>query len=89
MNVGLAGLPGGAMLIVSQFTLYGDAGQGRRPSFTDAAPAAAALPLYERFVAAVEARGIAFQTGEFGADMLVEVVIDGPTTLIVNSPHAT
>ncbi len=89
MNVGLCDLPGGAMLIVSQFTLYGDARKGRRPSFTDAAPPTVAVPLYEQFVAAVRARGIHVQTGEFGADMRVEVANDGPVTLIVDTPPQT
>ena len=86
MNVGLADIPGGAMLIVSQFTLYGDARKGRRPSFTEAAPPAVAIPLYEHFVAAVKGLGIPVQTGEFGADMRVEVVNDGPVTLVVETP---
>ncbi len=76
----------GAMLIVSQFTLLGDARKGRRPSFAGAAPPAVALPLYLAFVEAVRARGIAVQTGEFGADMSVELVNDGPVTLIVETP---
>lgn len=87
MNRALSDLDGGAMLIVSQFTLLGDARKGRRPSFTDAAPPPVAVPLYERFVAAVQARGIPVQTGEFGAVMLVEVANDGPVTLIVESPR--
>ncbi len=86
MNVGLCDLPGGAMLIVSQFTLYGDARKGRRPSFTDAAPPSIAATLYEQFVAAIRARGVPVQTGEFGAEMRVEVVNDGPVTLIVDTP---
>ncbi len=76
----------GAMLIVSQFTLLGDARKGRRPSFTGSAPPSVALPLYEAFVEAVSARGVAVQTGEFGADMRVEIVNDGPVTLIVETP---
>ena len=87
MNRSLDDIPGGAMLIVSQFTLYGDARKGRRPSFTDAAPPALAVPLYERFLAAVQARGITTQAGEFGADMRVEVTNDGPVTLIVDTPR--
>ncbi|MBV9850478.1 MAG: D-tyrosyl-tRNA(Tyr) deacylase [Armatimonadetes bacterium] len=86
MNRSLADIPGGAMLIVSQFTLHGDARKGRRPSFTDAAPPAVAIPLYERFIAAVRARGVPVQSGEFGAAMLVEVANDGPVTLIVDMP---
>lgn len=76
----------GAMLIVSQFTLLGDARKGRRPSFAGAAPPAVALPLYLAFVQAVSARGIAVQAGEFGAGMSVEIVNDGPMTLIVETP---
>ena len=87
MNLSLLELEGGgAMLIVSQFTLLGDTRKGRRPSFAGAAPPAAALPLYLAFVKAVQTRGIAVQTGEFGADMSVEIVNDGPVTLIVGTP---
>jgi len=74
---------GGAVLVVSQFTLYGDASKGRRPSFIDAAPPAVAIPLYEAFIAALRARGIPVETGEFGAMMDVELVNDGPVTLIL------
>lgn len=72
---------GGALLVVSQFTLYGDAVKGRRPSFVDAARPEVATPLYERFVALLRARGMQVATGEFGADMQVELVNDGPVTL--------
>jgi D-aminoacyl-tRNA deacylase len=75
------GLP---VLVISQFTLYGDAGKGRRPSFVDAARPETAIPLYERFVAALRARGLEVATGEFGADMLVEIHNDGPVTLILD-----
>jgi D-aminoacyl-tRNA deacylase len=71
----------GAALVVSQFTLYGDAQKGRRPSFIDAAPPEQAIPLYEKFVAALRARGVRAETGEFGAMMDVELVNDGPVTL--------
>jgi len=71
----------GAMLVVSQFTLYGDAAKGRRPSFIDAARPEQAIPLYERFVAALRQRGVKTETGEFGASMAVELVNDGPVTL--------
>ena len=87
MNVGLSDLDGGgAMLIVSQFTLLGDVRHGRRPSFTGAAPPAVAEPLYEAFVSAVRSRGVRVQTGEFGADMRVSLVNDGPVTLLVETP---
>ena len=87
MNVGLSGLDGGGeMLIVSQFTLLGDARKGRRPSFAGAATPAVALPLYLAFVEAVMLHGVRVQTGEFGADMRVEIVNDGPVTLIVETP---
>ncbi len=77
---------GGSMLIVSQFTLLGDARKGRRPSFTGAAPPEVAEPLYQSFVAEVKRLGIEVQTGEFGAEMLVELANDGPVTLLVESP---
>jgi len=68
---------------VSQFTLYGDAGKGRRPSFIEAARPEVAIPLYEAFVAGLRARGLEVQTGEFGAMMEVELLNDGPVTLIL------
>ncbi len=76
---------GGAMLVVSQFTLLGDARKGRRPSFTEAAPPLVAKPLYLAFVEAVKRRGVRVETGEFGAEMTVELVNDGPVTLIVET----
>jgi D-aminoacyl-tRNA deacylase len=82
MNLGLDEV-GGAVLVVSQFTLYGDAAKGRRPSFVDAARPEQAIPLYQRFVAALRGRGLEVATGEFGADMLVEIHNDGPVTLIL------
>jgi len=82
MNLGLAEV-GGGVLVISQFTLYGDASKGRRPSFVDAARPEAAIPLYEAFVAALRARGLRVETGEFGADMQVEIHNDGPVTLIL------
>ena len=82
MNLGLDEV-GGAVLVVSQFTLYGDAAKGRRPSFVDAARPEQAIPLYERFVAALRGRGLEVGTGEFGADMMVEIHNDGPVTLIL------
>jgi D-tyrosyl-tRNA(Tyr) deacylase len=77
---------GGAMLAVSQFTLYGDCRKGRRPSFDHAAPAEQAVGLYEHFVAAARATGVRVETGVFQADMAVWLVNDGPVTLIVESP---
>ncbi len=75
---------GGAALIVSQFTLYGDASAGRRPSFTAAAPPELADALYQQFIAAVKAH-VPVGTGRFGAEMAVSLVNDGPVTLIVES----
>jgi D-tyrosyl-tRNA(Tyr) deacylase len=83
MNLGLEDV-GGAVLIVSQFTLYGDSSKGRRPSFIDAARPELAVPLYERFLASFRARGLTVAAGEFGADMLVEIHNDGPVTLILD-----
>jgi len=72
---------GGALLVVSQFTLYGDAAKGRRPSFVDAARPEHAVPLYERFVELLRGTGLRVETGTFGASMQVELVNDGPVTL--------
>ena len=77
---------GGGVLVVSQFTLYGDASKGRRPSFIDAAPPNIAIPLYERFVSLLREKSggkIPVETGEFGAMMDVELVNDGPVTLML------
>jgi D-aminoacyl-tRNA deacylase len=76
---------GGAILVVSQFTLYGDCRKGRRPSFIEAAPPAVAVPLYAAFIDAIRARGVPTATGRFGAMMRVELVNEGPVTLIVDS----
>jgi D-tyrosyl-tRNA(Tyr) deacylase len=84
MNLALADV-GGAALVVSQFTLYGDCRKGRRPSFLDAALPEQAVPLYEAFVAALRAEGVRVETGRFGAMMQVELVNDGPVTLILDS----
>ena len=80
MNLALADV-GGEVLVVSQFTLYGNAEKGRRPSFIDAARPESAIPLYEGFIASLRARGLKVETGEFGAMMDVELVNDGPVTL--------
>lgn len=80
MNLALADVAG-EVLVVSQFTLYGDAVKGRRPSFIDAARPGLAVPLYESFVDALRAKGLNVETGEFGAMMDVELVNDGPVTL--------
>ena len=76
---------GGGMLVVSQFTLYGDCRKGRRPSFIGAAPPETAVPLYEAFLDAVRALGVPVAAGRFGADMQVELVNDGPVTLILDT----
>ncbi len=75
---------GGGVLVVSQFTLYGDASKGRRPSFVAAAPPAQAIPLYDRFVELIDERiETPVATGEFGAAMRVSLVNDGPVTLVL------
>ena len=76
---------GGGLLVVSQFTLYGDTRKGRRPSFIDAAPPERAVALYDRFVEQARARGLEVGAGVFQAMMEVELVNDGPVTLIVES----
>lgn len=80
MNLSAADI-GGGLLVVSQFTLYGDCRRGKRPSFTRAARPETAVPLYESFLAHCRASGLAVETGEFGADMQVELVNDGPVTI--------
>jgi D-aminoacyl-tRNA deacylase len=80
MNLALGDVAG-ALLVVSQFTLYGDAEKGRRPSFVGAARPDVAIPLYERFVELLRSKGLPVETGEFGATMEVELVNDGPVTL--------
>jgi len=76
----------GALLVISQFTLYGDCQKGRRPSFTDAASPAVAEPLYEHFLHACRMLGIKTEAGIFGASMQVSLTNDGPVTLILESP---
>ena len=82
MNLGLADVSG-KVIVVSQFTLYGDATRGKRPSFTDSAPPEIAEPLYQAFVDAMRAEGIDVQTGRFQAKMMVSILNDGPVTLII------
>lgn len=82
MNLALPDV-GGEILVVSQFTLYGNAEKGRRPSFIDAAKPEVAIPLYEGFIESLRAKGLKVATGEFGAMMDVELVNDGPVTLLI------
>ncbi len=84
MNRSLAEV-GGGLLVISQFTLYGDASKGRRPSFAAAAPGEVAQPLVERVVEHLRDLGAEVATGSFGAHMLVEIANDGPVTLIVDT----
>jgi len=76
---------GGSLLVVSQFTLYGDCRKGRRPSFVAAAQPDLAVPLYEAFVNALRSLGLPVRTGRFGAMMQVELVNDGPVTIILDT----
>ena len=80
---------GGQMLVISQFTLLGDCRKGRRPSFVKAAPPEQAEILYERFLAAIASHGIHVECGVFRAHMEVELVNDGPVTLVVESPESS
>ena len=84
MNRGLDAI-GGQVLVVSQFTLYGNCRKGRRPSFTDAAGPELGNALYEKFLSICEELGYPPQHGEFGADMKVESINDGPVTLILDT----
>jgi len=85
MNLGLTQV-NGAMLVVSQFTLYGDCRKGKRPSFTGSAPPEEANQLYEHFISEVAGKGVPVRQGVFGAVMEVELVNDGPVTLMVDTP---
>jgi len=76
---------GGEILVISQFTLYGNCRKGRRPEFLNAARPEVAIPLYERFVTLCREKGYHVETGEFGAHMAVESVNDGPFTLVVDT----
>ncbi len=87
MNLSLAGV-GGSVLAVSQFTLYGDVRHGRRPSFDDAAPPEKARVLYEYFVERIRAAGPRCETGRFQEMMQVELVNDGPVTILLDSSKA-
>ncbi|MFO0948730.1 MAG: D-aminoacyl-tRNA deacylase [Planctomycetota bacterium] len=78
---------GGGILVVSQFTLYGDCRKGRRPSFIGAAGPEIAVPVYERFVERLRGSGVPIETGRFAAMMDVELINDGPVTLIIDSPE--
>ncbi len=84
MNLSLADI-GGSALIVSQFTLYGDASRGRRPDFTAAARPEKAQPLYERFIGEMRKIGIHSESGVFGAEMKVSLLNDGPVTIILEN----
>lgn len=84
MNLSVEGV-GGSLLVVSQFTLYGDCRQGRRPGFSAAAPPGLANELYEQFVRLLRERGLTVATGVFQAEMTVSLVNDGPVTLLLDS----
>ncbi len=78
---------GGSMLVISQFTLYGDCSHGRRPYFGNAMEPVSANEMYEKFVAYIKEQGIHTETGEFGADMKVSLTNDGPVTIILESKN--
>jgi D-tyrosyl-tRNA(Tyr) deacylase len=78
---------GAPALVVSQFTLYGDAQKGRRPTWSAAAPGSVAAPLYDALCAELERFGTRVERGVFGADMQLELVNDGPVTMVLDSPH--
>ena len=76
---------GGEVLVISQFTLYGDCRKGRRPDFTSAAPPEVAKGLYEKFIEKVKARGVEVKSGEFQARMLIDIHNDGPVTILIET----
>ena len=86
MNLSLEDV-GGSMLVISQFTLYGDCSHGRRPYFGNAMEPVSANEMYEKFVAYIKEQGIHTETGEFGADMKVSLTNDGPVTIILESKN--
>ena len=86
MNLSLEDV-GGSMLVISQFTLYGDCSHGRRPYFCNAMEPVSANEMYEKFVAYIREQGIHTETGEFGADMKVSLTNDGPVTIILESKN--
>lgn len=86
MNLSLEDV-GGSMLVISQFTLYGDCSHGRRPYFGNAKEPVSANEMYEKFVAYIREQGIHTETGEFGADMKVSLTNDGPVTIILESKN--
>ena len=86
MNLSLEDV-GGSMLVISQFTLYGDCSHGRRPYFGNAMEPVSANEMYEKFVAYIREQGLHIETGEFGADMKVSLTNDGPVTIILESKN--
>ncbi|RKJ81843.1 D-tyrosyl-tRNA(Tyr) deacylase [Butyricicoccus sp. 1XD8-22] len=84
MNLSPADI-GGGLLVISQFTLYGDCRKGKRPNFMRAAKPELAVPLYETFLARCRESGLSVETGEFGADMQVELLNDGPVTILMDT----
>lgn len=86
MNLGLTDI-GGEILVISQFTLYGNCKKGRRPEFLAAARPELAIPLYEKFVSLCREKGFHVETGEFGAYMQVDSLNDGPVTLVVDTDN--
>lgn len=85
MNLPITSVPGGKFVVVSQFTLHGNTAKGNRPSYIDAAPPEQAEPLYETFVAGLRAMGFTVETGVFRTMMQVELVNDGPVTLVLDT----